>query len=288
VNKYLLIAGLLLALGLTGCDKPAQEQAKPADTPSQPASTETRQEDDNAAPTAEEIAALAEADKAEDVAKPLSIMLLYDVDEPGVDPYQSRMIITEDFIRLDEKNDTNDFVLVDRKKRIVYSVSSDNDAILVVNSAPVKVESPIELKLDMSRTMAEGAPTIDGHILAQYVFIVNNETCQDAMIAEGLLPEATKALSEYRHILSGQHSSTMQHTPADTHNGCDLSMHIFQPDRHLQFGLPINERDRSGYQRSLVDYDDDYEVNTKLFELPGEFGRFTIDDLNAGNPPVTE
>ena len=287
MNKYVLIVGLVLTLGLTGCDKPVQEQAKPSDAVTQPASTDPRQEDDNAAPTAEEIAALAEADKADDVAKPLSIMLLYDVEEPGVDPYQSRMIITDDFIRLDEKNDTNDFVLVDRKKAIVYSVSDDNDAILVVNRAPVKVKSPMELKLDMSRTAAEGAPEIDGHKLAQYVFIVNNETCQDAMIAEGLLPEATKALSEYRHILSGQHASTMQHVPADTQNGCDLSMHIFQPDRHLQFGLPINERDRSGYQRSLVDFDDDYDVNTNLFELPKEFGRFTIDDLNASKPPVT-
>ena len=288
MNKYLLILALVAGFGLTACDKPAPEQATDQGTQSMPAEVEAKVDDAEAAPTAEEIAALAKEDEVKEVARPVSIMLLYDVEEPGVDPYQTRMIITDDYIRLDEKNDTNDFVLVDRKQSIVYSVSSDNDAILVVNSTPVTVKSPMELNLDMKKTVAKEAPTIDGHALAQYVFIVNKEVCQDAMIAEGLLPEATKALSEYRHILSGQHASTMKHAPADTRNGCDLSMHIFQPDRHLKFGLPINERDRSGYQRNLVDFDDEYEPNPKLFELPKEFGRFTIDDLNAGKPPVTE
>ena len=215
-------------------------------------------------------------------------MLLYNVVEPGVDPYQSRMIVTNDFIRIDENNDGNDFVLVDRKKQIVYSVSTDNDSILVVKRKPVDMQPPMELKLSVDKKQQDiAAPQIDGKNVAHYVFKVNGTACNDAMIAEGLLMDTTKALSEYRHILAGQHASTLQSVPADLRNACDMASHIFHPDRHLQYGLPVQESDYSGYKRSLADFDDDWTANPKLFILPAELGRFSIDEMKGGGAPAT-
>jgi hypothetical protein len=211
--------------------------------------------------------------------KSATAMLLYDVVEPGVDPYQSRIIVNDDFIRIDENSDGNDFVLVDRKKEVVYSVSNDNDAILVVNRQPVDMPAPMELKLSIDKNSDENAPQIDGKNVVHYVFRVNGEACNDAMVAEGLLMNTTQALSEYRHILAGQHASTLKAIPADVRNACDMASHIFHPARHLQYGLPIQESDYSGYKRSLVDFDDDWTADPKLFVLPAEFGRFTIDDM---------
>jgi hypothetical protein len=99
------------------------------------------------------------------------------------------------------------------------------------------------------------------------------------MVAEGLLMNTTQALSEYRHILAGQHASTLKSIPADVRNACDMASHIFHPDRHLQYGLPVQEWDYSGYKRSLADFDDDWTADPKLFVLPAEFGRFSIDDM---------
>ncbi|MCK4742791.1 MAG: membrane lipoprotein lipid attachment site-containing protein [Sulfuriflexus sp.] len=235
------------------------------------------------APSAEDIAL---ATKPATKKASTRIALVYRVQEPGVDPYESRIIVTDEFIRLDDNNDGREFVLVNRKDKIVYSVSEANDNILVVKHRPVDLKSPIELYPEIVRKPDENAPQIDGRDLVHYVFKINGEACQDATIAEGLLTEATTAIAEYRQILAGQHAITFQSTPADLQNACDMSMHIFQPDRYLKFGLPIEERDYTGYQRSLIDFDDDYEVNPALFILPAEFEQFSIDELQA--PPATE
>jgi len=234
------------------------------------------------APTTAEIATSSEAEK-----KPASnsIFLLYKVEEPNTDPYESRIIITDEYIRLDDNSDGNDFVLVDRAKKIVYSVSDENDAILVVKHKPVTIKPPTELKFDTERTPDKDSPTIAGHGLVHYIFKVNGKACQDAMIAEGLLIKATNAISEYRQILAGQHAKTLNATPADLQNECDMAIHIFEPDQYLQFGLPIHERDHSGYQRSLLDYEDDFEPNPTLFVLPKEYKQYSIDELDS---PTTD
>ena len=212
---------------------------------------------------------------------PTKILLLYKIQEPGIEPYESRIIITDEYIRLDDNNDGNDFALVNRKNKTVYSVSDENDSILVVKHKPVTLKAPIELHQETIRTPDKNAPTIDDRELVHYIFKVNGEACQDATIAEGLLLEATSAIAEYRQILAGQHAMTFKSTPADLQNACDMAMHIFQPDRYLKFGLPVDERDYTGYQRSLIDFDDEYEVNPALFILPAEYKQFTIDELQA-------
>jgi len=212
---------------------------------------------------------------------PTSIHLLYNVEEPNVDPYESRIIITDKYIRLDDNNDGNEFVLVDRAEKIVYSVSDENDAILVVKHQAVSIAPPLELKTDTKRTPDKNSPKIDGHDIAHYIFNVNGEACQDALIAEGLLMNATAAIAEYRRILAGQHAKTFNSTPADLHNTCDMALHIFQSDRYLKFGLPIHERDHTGYQRSLIDFDDAYEPKPSLFILPENFEQFSIDEMQA-------
>jgi len=259
-----IVGVFFLMLLLSACEQPATESV--ADKP------------EPVAPAAADVAVAAEPVQKP---APLQVYLLYKVEEPGVEPYESRIIITDEYIRLDENKDGNDFVLVDRKKETVYSVSSDNDAILVVKRKPVTVTSPIELHPDTVRTLEKNAPQIDGRELAHYIFKINGEACQDAMIAEGLMKGATEAIAEYRNILAGQHASTFSSTPADLRNACDMAMHIFQPDRYLQFGLPVHERDHTGYQRSLIDFDDAYEVNPALFTLPAEFGQFSIDEMQV-------
>jgi len=217
----------------------------------------------------------------EQLKKATTTMLLYDVFEPGVESYQSRVIVTDNFIRLDENNDGNDFVLVDRKKQIVYSVSNDNDSILVVNRRPVDIPAPMEFKLSVDKKQDTSAPQINGKDVVHYVFKVNGGACNDAMIAEGLLMNTAQALSEYRHILAGQHASTLESVPADMRNACDMASHIFHPDRHLQYGLPVQESDYSGYKRQLVDFNDDWVAALTQFILRVAFGRFSIDDLNV-------
>jgi hypothetical protein len=218
--------------------------------------------------------------------KPTAIFLRYDVLEPGVEPYQTRMVITDDYMRIDDDDNPRNFILVDRNKEVVYSVSDDNDAILIVPKGPVKLEQAFEIKYSEQRVVEEQAPKIDGKLTARYIFEANGLACYDTIIAEGLLPEATRALTQYLSILAGQHATTLKEVPADVINACDVSMHVFKPGMHLVHGLPISEHDpASGYRRQLIEFEDDYEVDAGLFVLPEEFGRFTISELQSGAAP---
>jgi hypothetical protein len=47
---------------------------------------------------------------------------------------------------------------------------------------------------------------------------------------------------------------------------------VHAPDRSLQFGLPLQERNASRRQ-VLVDFSPTFEVEAELFELPGDYAR---------------
>jgi len=270
VKKF--IGLLFLVSFLSACDQ----------SPSEPTSDIAPE---LAAPSAVELEKAIESTTSK---SPTSISLLYKIQEPNIDPYESRIIITDKYIRLDDNDDGNEFVLVDREKQIVYSVSDENDAILVINHKPVNIKSPVELKPDTERTPDKNTPMIDGREIVHYIFKINGEACQDAMIAEGLMTEAAEAIAEYRRILAGQHAKTFNITPADLRNDCDMAMNIFHADRYLQFGLPVHERDYTGYQRTLIDFDDTYEPKENLFVLPEQFDQFSIDELQAPAAPTEE
>ena len=144
---------------------------------------------------------------------------------------------------------------------------------------PVDIESPMEIKLTEQRVEEDDVPRINGKPAIQHVFEANGKLCYLAVVAEGLLPEASEALQQYLDILAGQHASTLKTVPADQVTACDMSMHIFNPGRHLKYGLPIREWDGQSYRRQLIEFDDDYEVPPGIFELPKDFGRFNIQDL---------
>ena len=222
------------------------------------------------------------------VEKPVNILLRYKIDERGVDPYETTFVITNKFIRIDDDDNPRNFVLIDRKAEVVYSVADENDAILVVNKMPVDLEPPMEIKLSEQKVEEDNVPRIDGKEAIQYVFEANGLFCYQAVVAEGLLPEATKALQQYLGMLAGQHASTMKTVPADQITACDLSMHIFNPGRHLKHGLPVREWDGKSFRRQLIEYDNEYEVPEGIFELPEEFGRFTIQDMLGSAPELSE
>ena len=58
-----------------------------------------------------------------------------------------------------------------------------------------------------------------------------------------------------------------------------MATHTFAPTRHLQFGLPIQEWDNSGFGRTLIDFKAHVKVDAKLFTLPKGFVHYTSDKL---------
>ena len=146
---------------------------------------------------------------------------------------------------------------------------------------PVDIESPMEIKLTEQRVEEDDVPRINGKPAIQHVFEANGKLCYLAVVAEGLLPEASEALQQYLDILAGQHASTLKTVPADQVTACDMSMHIFNPGRHLKYGLPIREWDGQSYRRQLIEFDDDYDATYTFGDSYSGIGTGTTDVINV-------
>jgi len=230
------------------------------------------------------------AEKSEPVSsKPLSLEIQYSIEEPDLEPYISRVIMTDDFMRIDEGEGSTSFVLFDRKKKVVYSVASDNDAILIVNERKIPDESPVPITDSVREVKDDNIPTIDNKKAVQYFFDTNGVNCYQAFIVAGFLPRAVETYKEYRRILAGDHAFTMSNVPADVLEPCDLSMNVFSSTRLFDKGLPIHERGPHGFVKTLLSYNEEYKPAAALFELPKDYGRFTIDDMRQMlTPPASE
>jgi len=211
---------------------------------------------------------------------PVSILLVFDDRESGVDPYSTRMVITDKFLRIDDApEDKNSFVLFDRIKQTIYSASSENNTILVIPPMPVNQEPPGEVTFEEIKDEASNAPTLAGKPTSHYRYAVNGNVCHEVYSVEGVLGEAVKALSEYRHVLAGQHAIVMQRLPMDVQDPCDLFVNVFDPSHHLIHGFPVLDIDQLGHHRLLVDYDINYTPHPEMFKLPTEFERLTLDEM---------
>ena len=94
-------------------------------------------------------------------------MVMFVEQEQGVEPYQTRMIVTKDFLRIDDGQDSDSFVLFDRVKKIVYSTNPDDHAIMAVHEKKMPGNKKLEPPIKLVQTVKEvkdmkDAPEIDG------------------------------------------------------------------------------------------------------------------------------
>lgn len=205
--------------------------------------------------------------------RPLHVMLMFQQQEPGIAPYATRMIITRHFLRIDDGSGSRSFALLDRDKKIIYSVAYSNQAILVIRGRPVAGESPIPIEMDARRIDHPDAPTIGGKHPVEYSLLVNGKVCSHVIAVPGLLPGALAALREFQRVLAGQHAADLPKTPVSMLDPCFVADHVFAPVRELQYGFPVRQWGANGKKRDLVNYDVNFKVDPALFKLPAGFTR---------------
>lgn len=198
-----------------------------------------------------------------------SIMLLYQAQEPGIAPYASRILVTGRFIRMDDGIDDGDYLIFDRKKRLISSVTHDDRTVFEIPAREVTLESPIPLELRTESVAAgEAVPKVAGKVPQHRRLYVNGSLCYDVVALPGVLEEAVVAMREFRQVLAGEQARVLLRTPADMQEPCDLTLNTFHPEWQLQFGLPLQEWDGKGNRQVLMNFEGDFRVDEKLFELP--------------------
>ena len=196
--------------------------------------------------------------------------------EQGTDPYSTRMLISDRYLRVDEGDGTEGYVLFDRKKQRIFSVVNDNESIVVVDPANPLQPVPDDLKIRTDKIVLDDMPTISGVQPSYYQFYANDILCYHLVAADGLLPKVTSILKEYQSVLAAQQQESLGFTPTELLTPCYLANYIYAPTLYIMKGFPIEQWDIAGYRRSLQEIRENVAVNETLFSLPDEYQYFSI------------
>ncbi len=203
--------------------------------------------------------------------------------EKSVEPYATRLIVTNKYLRFDDGEGSVDFVLFDRQDHVIYSVNSSEATIMAVHEKQFEIKPPFELELTHTKLAnLQDAPTIAGKQAQHYQFSANGERCYDVVAVQGLMPDVVAALREFDELLASDSKITFATLPADLQKPCDISMNTFAPGRHFDFGFPIQEWSMNGSGRSLLDYQLDYQADPALFVLPTDYRQYNVQDFREG------
>lgn len=220
-------------------------------------------------------------------------MVLFMEQETGVEPFQTRMIITKSFLRIDDGKDSNSFVLFDRNKKVVYSTIPEEERVMAVHEKKLKKGETFEPPFPLAHSVKEmpemkDAPEINGEKAKHHQLITNDKACYDVVSIKGLMPHVVTALKEFYTHMATDSMVTFNNMPADLHDACDMTLTTFKPVRQFEFGFPIQEWGKRDYSRSLVDFDPEYKADPKLFMLPKNYHHYTVQELREGKVQFSE
>lgn len=200
-------------------------------------------------------------------------LLVYQVWEKGTEPYISRVLVTPDYVRLDEGSNANGYTLFDRQQEILYNVLMEDKSIFVMNpTTEVVPEKQPGLILEEEIKSDTEAPSVVGKQPLDVRLLANGEECGNLVVIDGVMEDAVEGLSELKQVLARIQAATLEAMPLDLRTPCDMATNIYQADWTLRFGLPLHER-AEGRSQSLVDFSEDFDVEPEVFTLPKGFSR---------------
>lgn len=201
--------------------------------------------------------------------------LIYNEQEPGTDVYKVRFIVSDEYIRIDDIDDSSGYIIYDHHKKTIYSVSHFDKSILVIPYYEFK--SPvIESGIKVNYKALTDAPKISGKTVYNYTAHAETEKCMDIQLVSGLLPKVTKLMKAYQGIVAGQQVKVLKTTPVEYQTACFLYDQVYNDGKYYEKGLPIQEWHSNGKQRVLVSYKE-IKVNLSIFDFPSDYREYSLD-----------
>ena len=198
-------------------------------------------------------------------------ILWYAEQEPGVDPYRMRYLVTPDFLRSDDGVDSENFLLFDRKRKTIYSVVGENRSILQIDGGVETYAAPQELAMRVERRADTQAPKVGGRPPVALELLAGETVCKSAVIAPGFLDDEREVFRDFSHVVAAQQARTMNNTPPELRTHCFLARYLYAHDFHLAEGMLLAEWSPSGERRELVDIEEHVAVPSSLFVLPDDY-----------------
>lgn len=200
--------------------------------------------------------------------------------ENNLSEQTTRMLVTKNYLRIDDGTNGKDFLLFDRKNKIIYSTNSLDQRTLVIKAQALSIKSPIKLE-NTIKNIPTDAPSIEGNKVTHLQLSTNKTICYDLFAVPGFLPDVTTALKEYRQALAGEQGAVIDTMPAEMLQACDLANNVFHASRHLEHGFPIRLKETNGRFRELVEYKKNIKIDAGLLKLPEGFSKFTTEEIRS-------
>ncbi len=213
----------------------------------------------------------------QDSQKDLGILLSYNERDSDKNTYQVEIFINSKYMHISDSQSKGDYILFDRKKAVIYNVNADDKTIFVIKNRSVDIESPLDIQYELVSQPSAAIPEVQGNTATHYRFNVNGKHCYDAVSMEiAFMPDAVKAMKEYRNVLAGEHAKTVNKIPEDMLDACDLALNVFYPSKYLDNGLPMREWDRKGYRRFLESYKFNVKMPNEKLSLPDGYEKYSV------------
>ena len=192
--------------------------------------------------------------------------------DPGSPPYLTRILVTKDYLRIDNGKDGDDYLILDRAARRISNVLRDSREVMQIDAGRVSLARPAKWQV---REEVKDLPQ-RGKRARQVSLYVNNVLCSQAITVQGVLPDAVAALREYLETLAATQARTYRSTPPGLRDPCELAQYVLEIGRDLKHGLALEQVSHNGRSRHLLDYRT-VELKPELFRIPANFRRVNLD-----------
>ncbi len=206
--------------------------------------------------------------------------------EPGTDEYEVTMLVSARYIRVDEEGDNSGFIVYDDKDKIIYSVSHDDQSVLVIKQHVFSI-ADLPVKPTIEYLQLADAPMVAGKAVFNYrVYIkqsnseakIDNEseeTCLEVQLVENLLPEVRAILQNYQKVISGQQVKMADNKITELQTGCYYIDQVYNTGAYFEKGLPIQEWHSNEHSKILTGYSK-VSVASDKFKIPQDYRQFSI------------
>lgn len=201
-------------------------------------------------------------------------VLWFDEQRPGEPGGIMRMLVTQDFLRIDNGNEEEDYLLFNRRTGSLVNVVVDDETVFsLARTIDISNYNKPELSWEVKKDQSFAVTNRKGDKKSEfYQYLVNGQECRSVVSVSDLLPEVVKAMREYHRVLANELYKGLKFQPADDY--CYLAFNVFEPGKYLEAGFPVREWDKKGYQRFLKDYQSGIVLPEKLFVLPENYSKY--------------
>ena len=215
--------------------------------------------------------------------------------EPETDEYEVTMLVSSRYIRVDEEGDNSGFIVYDDKDKIIYSVSHDDQSVLVIKQH-VFSTADLPVKPTIEYLQLADAPMVSGKNVFNYRVYINEnnseakidneseETCLEVQLVENLLPEVRVILQNYQKVISGQQVKMADNKITELQTACYYIDQVYNTGGYFEKGLPIQEWHNNERSRILTGYSK-VSIAPDKFKIPQDYRQFSISATTPSMQP---